>query len=344
MSKVVVRNMPGAGHIIGANFLYAAKPDGLVIGTFNTGLIYAQIIGRKGVRFDLAKMRFLGKASSDPRALVVSAKSGIATVAQLRAAAAPVRMSASGVGSAAYNETVMLADALGLNLKIIPGFSGREAEMAMLRGEVAGRLGSLSSLARFVRNGYGRVLLQVGGGGGAVQAATLATTDDGRALIALINSQASLGRLTAAPPGVPDDRMAALIAAYKGALGDPGLIREANRLGLPLDPRFGAEVDRMVRAALAQPPRLVAKIAALMNVEARTRTVTGALLSVGKKGKKIVFRGADGEKVKAKVSGSRTKITIAGKTAKRKALKAGMRCTIVYVPGGKNEPKTMRCE
>jgi Uncharacterized protein conserved in bacteria len=150
--------------------------------------------------------------------------------------------------------------------------------------------------------------------------------------------------VTAAPPGVPDDRMAALIAAYKGALGDPGLIREANRLGLPLDPRFGAEVDRMVRAALAQPPRLVAKIAALMNVEARTRTVTGALLSVGKKGKKIVFRGADGEKVKAKVSGSRTKITIAGKTAKRKALKAGMRCTIVYVPGGKNEPKTMRCE
>ena len=56
LDKVVVRNMPGAGHIIGANFLYAAKPDGLTIGTFNTGLIYAQLVGREGIQFDLTKM------------------------------------------------------------------------------------------------------------------------------------------------------------------------------------------------------------------------------------------------------------------------------------------------
>jgi len=31
-----VRNVPGAGHIVGANTIYAAKPDGLTIGMFNT--------------------------------------------------------------------------------------------------------------------------------------------------------------------------------------------------------------------------------------------------------------------------------------------------------------------
>ena len=39
VSNIIVKNVPGAGHIIGANQLYAAKPDGLTIGTFNTGRI-----------------------------------------------------------------------------------------------------------------------------------------------------------------------------------------------------------------------------------------------------------------------------------------------------------------
>src|SRR5690348_3031262 len=53
-STFVVKNVPGAGHLIGANTVYASKPDGLTIGTFNTGLIYNQLIGLDGVKFDLA--------------------------------------------------------------------------------------------------------------------------------------------------------------------------------------------------------------------------------------------------------------------------------------------------
>ena len=48
VDKIIVKNVPGAGHIIGANQLYAAKPDGLTIATFNTGLVYAQLLQRKG--------------------------------------------------------------------------------------------------------------------------------------------------------------------------------------------------------------------------------------------------------------------------------------------------------
>src|SRR5258705_8489696 len=51
-SRILVRNVPGAGNIIGANAIYAAKPDGLTIGIFNTGLIYDQLIKRDGVQFD----------------------------------------------------------------------------------------------------------------------------------------------------------------------------------------------------------------------------------------------------------------------------------------------------
>src|SRR3954467_15291700 len=84
-STFVVRNVPGAGHIVGANTIYASKPDGLTIGTFNTGLIYNQLVGLDGLKADLTKMSWLGKASTDPRAVVISVNSPIKTFADLQA-------------------------------------------------------------------------------------------------------------------------------------------------------------------------------------------------------------------------------------------------------------------
>jgi len=55
----VVKNRPGAGHIIGANLVYNAKPNGLTLGNYTTGLAYSQLINTKGIRFDLAKMSFM---------------------------------------------------------------------------------------------------------------------------------------------------------------------------------------------------------------------------------------------------------------------------------------------
>src|SRR3712207_5922611 len=83
-STFVVRNMPGAGHVIGANAIYASKADGLTIGTFNTGLIYNQLIGLEGVKFDLGKMSWIGKAASDPRVIVIAQQSPIKTFEELR--------------------------------------------------------------------------------------------------------------------------------------------------------------------------------------------------------------------------------------------------------------------
>ena len=69
-SRVIVKNVPGAGNIIGANEIYAARPDGLTMGMFNTGLIYDQLIHRDGVQFDLTKFSWIGKAASEGRAQI----------------------------------------------------------------------------------------------------------------------------------------------------------------------------------------------------------------------------------------------------------------------------------
>lgn len=344
-SEFVVKNIPGAGHIVGANTLYASKPDGLTIGTFNTGLVYAQILDREGVKFDLRKMSWIGKAAADPRAFLLGKDSGVATVQDLRNAKEPVRVGVSGVGSASYNDTRLLMDALDLNLKIIPGYSGKEDEMAVMRGDVAGAFGSRSSFQPFVDNGFGVFAFEVGGGAGSdlPQARNLVTGDKGRSLVALVQSQTELARLTAAPPGTPAAILDTLRAAYRSALTDPQLLAEADKLGIPIVPLYGDDVGKAIDEALNQSPETVALVAEIMDVNVKTLSVKTGLLSVEDKGKVITFQSGD-TTVKSKVSGSRTKIRIGGAEGDRKALKAGMVCAITYTPGGDNEPATMECE
>jgi tripartite-type tricarboxylate transporter receptor subunit TctC len=156
-STFVVRNMPGAGHVVGTNAIFASRPDGLTIGTFNTGLIYNQLIGLEGVRFDLTKMSWIGKAASDPRVFVVSQQSGINSFDDLRNSKTPVNMATAGVGSASYVETMMLANALRLPTKVLTGYNGSDDQLAMRRGEIQATIASRSTYEQFVQNGFGKL-------------------------------------------------------------------------------------------------------------------------------------------------------------------------------------------
>lgn len=343
-ATIVVKNIPGAGHIIGANYIYKAKPDGKTFGTFNTGLIHAQILKRKGVQFDLNKMSWIGKASGDTRVLLMGAKSKYKSLEDILASKEPVKFGTAGIGSASTNDIMLLIEALDINGKILPGFNGNEAEMSMMRGdEIDGSLGSYSSLRPFVENGNGRFVVQMGEEvKGIPSALSYAKSDDSRSLINLIGSQAQLSRLTAGPPGIPEDRLQLLRDAYRKSVTDQALIAEVQKLKIPLQPLVGEDVGKLVMAALAQSPDMLVKIKAVLGKKADTIKVTTVLTSVGKGGKKISFE-ANGKKIKSKVSGSRTKLTISSKEADRSQLKEGMKCDIEYIPGEKNEPKVMSC-
>ncbi len=258
-SQVIVQNIPGAGHIVGTNTLYAAEPDGLTIGSFNTGLINSQLLGREGIQFDLAQMSWIGKAATDTRSLVVSKDCPYQSIEAMRGATEPVKMAAAGVGSAAYIDTILIAEALDLDFEVIPGFDGNEGEMSMMRGEVCAQIGSTSSLAPFVENGHGKFILQVGGESeeGVPQARDLATDERGRSIIALIDALSEISRLTAGPPGIPEDRLQVLRDAYMAALTDPELLAEAEKLDIPIEQASGADVEERVKAALSQPPETV---------------------------------------------------------------------------------------
>ena len=257
-STFVVKNIPGAGHIIGANTLYASKPDGLTIGTFNTGLIYNQLIGNEAVKFDLEKMSWIGKAANEPRIIAIAQQSPITTYKHLAEQKEGVTFAAAGIGSAAYVETVMLSNALKLPIKILTGYNGNEDQLAMRRGEIVGTISARSTWDPFVKNGFGRYIAQIGGASNDVpQLTSLITDRDAQKLVALIQSQGDISRLTAGPPGIPDDRLLALRTAYRKAMEDKELLAKMEKLGLPVDPAYGDDVLMAIKAALNQKPETV---------------------------------------------------------------------------------------
>jgi tripartite-type tricarboxylate transporter receptor subunit TctC len=341
--QVVFKNLPGAGHLIGTNTLNASDPDGLTIGTFNTGLIYSQLLGAEGVQFDLNTMSWIGKAASDPRVMVMSTQSGFTDYDALKAAAGPHLFAAAGIGSASYNETNLLTSALGLDIKVVSGFNGNEGELAMMRGEVIGQIASLSSITPFVEAGNGQVVLSIGGEG-QPQAIDKAVDDDGKGIVSLIAANSIIGRLTAAPPGVAPEILAELRAGYMAALADPELLAEAETLGIPIDPADGVAVEGLIKAALAQSPETVEMVKAALTEEAPLTKVTSPILALADENKEVTINGKDGEIV-VEPSGSRTAITVNGAEAKRGDLVVGMECEIEYDPAKEgNEPKKMDCK
>lgn len=267
-AEIRVKNIPGAGNIVGANQLYIARPDGLTIGTFNTGLIYAQLLKRPGVEFDLKRMSWIGSAARDARVIVMSKQSGIGSLEDLRASSAPVLFGSSGVGSASHNEMTLIARALGLNIRMVPGFAGSEGEMSMMRGEIAGLLASHSSLRPFVDNGYGRFIGRIGGDDGDLpRIADFAIDANGARLLKLIEAMTQLARLTAGPPGISAPRLALLRRAYLDALHDPALLERAAKLAIPIEPMPGEEVAEFVAAALTQPADVMRILEATITVD-----------------------------------------------------------------------------
>jgi tripartite-type tricarboxylate transporter receptor subunit TctC len=89
------------------------------------------------------------------------------------------------------------------------------------------------------------------------QLSSLVTDPKGQELVALVQSQGDIARLTAGPPGIPADITAALVGAYKQAMEDKDLQQRAEKLERPVEPLYGEDVLKAVKAALNQKPETI---------------------------------------------------------------------------------------
>jgi tripartite-type tricarboxylate transporter receptor subunit TctC len=168
--NIIVQNMPGAGHMIAANYIYnVAKPDGLTIAAINAGLYFEQLIGRAEVKFDWTKYTWIGNATKSPQVLYMRVDSPFKTIEDVRNAKEPPKCGTTGMSNMGYFVPKLLEETVGAKFNVVSGYQGgNEIDLAVERGEIQCR--SLSSEAYFSRepfhtwrkNNFARVLVQGG--------------------------------------------------------------------------------------------------------------------------------------------------------------------------------------
>lgn len=258
-SKIIVKNRPGAGHIIGCSEIFHSKPDGLTFGTFNRALPMAQLAELKGVKFDLPRMSWLGSPASDLYILVMVPK--FKTVDDIRNAP-EVKLASAGLGSQANVTAELFKKMMSFdNIKVIPGYGGGEAELAMMRGEVDGVFASLSSLMSFIEEGNGNIILFIGkskpqGYENVPLLSDIVTDPEYLPVVGFLNTLNVLARPFAGPPGIPADRLKILRDAFNKACSDPDFLSFAEKSEVPVDLTEGEDAAALVSSMMTLSPDL----------------------------------------------------------------------------------------
>ena len=234
---------------------------------------------------------------------------------------------------------------LGAKQKLITGYpGGADISLAMQRNELDGRCGwSLSSIRStaptWIRDNKISFTLQHALKKHPDLQTIPLITDlvsskrDKQALKVHLAPQA-YGRPFAVGPKVPEDRFKALRAAFWKTMKDPEFLADAKKRKMPIDPLPGEEVQALVGEIYALPKDVLAYADQVGNSRERTQIATavipvetyrGAITQIKSGGRSIAWKGPSASG-KLRVSGSGTKIVVAGKPGKRKVLMVGMNC------------------
>jgi tripartite-type tricarboxylate transporter receptor subunit TctC len=271
--NVIVENMPGAGSLIAANYLYKqAKPDGLTIGSWIGGLVLQQVIGgQKGIEFDARKFEWIGVPAGDSSSCAVTKAGGVTSIEQWFAAKTPVKIGAMAPGSVTSDIPKILKAALNLPIQVVEGYKGTaEIRVAADSGEVDGGCWGWETIKIMWRQGLDagntKVLIQMlpkrhPDLPDVPNALELAKTQDARQLIKVgIVDPATMVRALSLPPGTPKDRVKILRDAFMATMKDPQFLAEAKTAKLDLNPMPGDDVEKIVHGFFALEPRTVAKL------------------------------------------------------------------------------------
>jgi tripartite-type tricarboxylate transporter receptor subunit TctC len=274
---IIVENMPGAGSLISANYLYRiAKPDGLSIGHFIGGLLLGQVLGQQGVEFDARKFEYIGAPVYEHPVCALTKASGVTTLERWFAAPAPVKM--GGVAPGASNPdniTRAIKAAIGLPIQVVTGYKGTaEIRLAAEGGELAGACWGWGSLRATWRKGLDagevQVVLQITPKPHAdlpsvPLAITYAKTDEARRILEVaVHNDSTLVRTYTLPPGTPKDRVQILRKAFQDTLRDPAFLAEADRAKLEIAPVAGEDIERTVAGLFRLEPAMIARLRTIL--------------------------------------------------------------------------------
>ena len=273
--KIVVQYMPGAGGLRAMNYLYSVAPkDGSTIALVHSSVPFAPLYGLKAAQFDPRKLNWIGSIDATDGICVAWHNSKVTTWNDLFTK--PYRVGGSGAGSQMETLPMMLNKLFGTRIQVISGYKGgNEVYLAMERGEVDGRCGSLVSSIESTRpNWFSQHLVSV-----PVTIALernpmfpdspalieFAKDERTKEIIRLILSPMAMDRPILTPPGVPADRVMALKTAFHAAMADPAFLADAKKQRIEVKEVSGERVAKIIADAFAMPADVVKSANEAMN-------------------------------------------------------------------------------
>ena len=260
----VIKNMPGAAHIVGANYLYSKAPqDGSTIGAFSQAIpVSAALKNKPGLEdMDFTRFSWLGSSDNNYEVCVARPDSRVKDPRDLLTTEMPV--GGQGAGSQITVIPHFLSNVLGLRFKIVEGYqSPQEIFLAIERGEIEGMCqtyrGVLFARPDAFKNGTLRILFSVEedripGENAPTAHELFIKTEEQRQILRFFNQATTIGRPSVIPPNVPKDRVEALRNAYAAAFKDPEMLAEAEKQGLNVSPSTAAELEAKYAKILAAP-------------------------------------------------------------------------------------------
>jgi tripartite-type tricarboxylate transporter receptor subunit TctC len=265
---MIVQNMPGAGHVLATNYMYAIAPkDGTAIATVDNIIPLHQMLEGQGVHYDAAKFNWLGSTGPENSVAFVWAASGIKSVDDAKKR--EVILGATGAGSSTIICASIMNNLLGTRFKIVTGYkSSSEVYLAVQKGEIESTTGSYSSLTTkyqdWLDNKKINIIAQMGLERESDLAdvpllTELAKNEDAKQIMKLFSSPLALGQPYLAPPGLPADRVALLRTALAATFKDPAFVADAAKAKFEIESTDADVVTKIVNDTTHTPADIIDK-------------------------------------------------------------------------------------
>ncbi|HET7681666.1 MAG TPA: hypothetical protein VFK79_16200 [Xanthobacteraceae bacterium] len=277
--NIVARNMPGAGSRTAVAWISNVAPkDGTVLATADQSLSVAQAMGDKALtdmKIDTSKLIYIGNPSADNNTTSMWHTSKVKTIEDAMKYEAP--MGATGGSTSSQYPKAMNA-LLGTKFKIILGYpGGNDINLAMERGEVEGRGSNAwaswkSTRMDWIKDKKVNIIVQIG----LTKAPDLpdvplmmdlAKNPEDKAVLKLLSASTTIGRPLFTSPGVPEERVKALRAAFDATMKDPEFLADAEKRGFDINPVSGEELQKIVADIVATPKPIADRLQSIIGTD-----------------------------------------------------------------------------
>ena len=260
--SVVPQNMPGAGSLRAANYVYNVAPkDGTALGIVTQTVALEEALGTPGVQYKADGFIWIGRATSNVDMLLSWHTSKTKTIEDAMRIETPV--AGTGAGSPAEFMPKVLNNVIGTKFKVISGYDGSTAGMlAMERGEVDGATTSWNTIKTskqdWLKNKSINLIVQFTPDRhkelpDLIDMVELGKTAEQKQILALYASGAVVGRSIFTSPGIPTERIKALRDAFTAMTKDPIFLADIEQTKAEFDPMSGEDLQKVIEDAAKIP-------------------------------------------------------------------------------------------